>query len=88
MKNTWKILSVKRTKKFCAQCDEEDKGYNKGGKAEFLIAQIALIANDCRLIAKDCFDCNQLFPPWVTTVNDVTKCLVVRKRKPDSDSYA
>jgi hypothetical protein len=30
---------------------------SKGGKAEFLIAQIAqiaLIANDCSMIAKDC----------------------------------
>jgi hypothetical protein len=33
----------------------------KEEKAEFLIA---LIAIDCSRIANDCFDCNQLFPPW------------------------
>ncbi len=37
-------------------CNEE--------KAELLIAQIAQFAIDCSGIAIDCFDCNQLFPPW------------------------
>jgi len=34
----------------------------KKQKAKFLITQIAV---DCSGIANECFDCNQLFLPWI-----------------------